>query len=110
MVFLFFFSSGSKSVVGVPSSTVPSLSIEPEAKSIASTSEVLPAPPCAITATFRILSSSKFAIHSPSILKIGYIHQEKSTENNNRSLPLINCPLFFHYFLNYRRCCNFSVL
>jgi hypothetical protein len=39
--------------------------MSPESKRSASMSEVLPAPPCAITATFRILSASRFAINPP---------------------------------------------
>ena len=47
-------SSGSKSVVVEPSSTLPWRSIFPAAKSIDSVSVVLPSLPCPIRATFRI--------------------------------------------------------
>src|SRR5216683_1373993 len=49
-------SSGSKSVVEVPSSTLPKRSTALAAYSAASTSEVLPVPPCPTTATLRIRS------------------------------------------------------
>ena len=49
-------SSASKSVVVVPSSTRPRRSIAFAANSIASTSDVLPVPPCPHTATFRMRS------------------------------------------------------
>ena len=62
MVIFLDISSGSESVVVLPSSMLPSLSIAPESKSIASTRDVFPAPPCAITATLRILLTSKLAI------------------------------------------------
>src|SRR2546425_3329568 len=51
-------SSGSKSVVVVPSSTLPSRLTAPAEKRSASTSEVFPTPPCPTTATLRILPIS----------------------------------------------------
>ena len=50
-------SSASKSVVVVPSSTRPWRSTALAAKSIASTNDVFPVPPCPATATFRIRSA-----------------------------------------------------
>src|SRR5437762_10644953 len=48
-------SSGSKSVVVVPSSTLPRRLTAPVVKSIDSTSDVFPTPPWPTTPTFRIL-------------------------------------------------------
>src|SRR5438876_650138 len=55
-------SSGSKSVVVVPSSTLPRRLTAPVVKSIDSTSDVFPTPPWPTTPTFRILPIS-IAIH-----------------------------------------------
>ena len=52
-------SSGSKSVVVVPSSTRPWRLTAPEQKSSASARLVLPAPPWPTSATFRILAGGK---------------------------------------------------
>src|SRR5262245_55513889 len=51
-------SSGSKSVVVLPSSTLPSRVTAPAACSSASTSDVLPTPPCPTIPTLRILPTS----------------------------------------------------
>src|SRR5687767_13928828 len=57
-------SSGSQSVVVVPSSTLPRRVTAPAENSMASTRDVLPTPPCPTTPTLRILSIS-IAIHGP---------------------------------------------
>src|SRR4030065_13910 len=59
-------SSGSKSVVDVPASTLPRRSTALDRKSIASTSEVFPVPPWPPAATLRIRSAGDgFTDQSP---------------------------------------------
>src|SRR5574337_1092875 len=71
MVILRFCSSGSKSRVEVPSSTLPSLSMALALKRMASERVVFPAPPCAMTVMFRFLSrgmskpASLLEVHFP---------------------------------------------
>ena len=54
----FLISSGSKSLTVLPSSTVPILVVAPEANCIASSSVVLPAPPCPTSNTLRMSLAS----------------------------------------------------
>src|SRR5271167_1777630 len=58
-------SSGSKSVVVVPSSTRPWRLIAPALNRSASANVVLPEPPCPTSATFRIRAGGKLCIGTP---------------------------------------------
>src|SRR6266568_2331458 len=65
-------SSGSKSMVEVPSSTRPRRSIMPVSNRIASESDVLPAPPCATMPRLRILLVSNCPIELPPCVLYGF--------------------------------------
>ena len=60
-------SSGSKSMLEVPSATFPRRLVMPVLKSMASTREVLPAPPWATTPRLRIIVVSYFPMSAPFI-------------------------------------------
>ena len=62
-------SSGSKSQTVVPSSTRPIRGIAPAAKSSASASDVLPAPPWPTRATLRILAVGNVFTHDPPLVR-----------------------------------------
>ena len=71
-------SSGSKSVVVVPSSTLPSRLTAPAAKRMPSTRDVLPTPPCPAKPTLRILEMSVAMPASPRPHRVGKLRlQEK---------------------------------
>src|SRR5216683_7231721 len=71
-------SSGSKSVVVVPSSTLPSRLTAPAAKRMPSTRDVLPTPPCPAKPTLRILEMSVAMPASPRPHRVGKLPlQEK---------------------------------
>src|SRR3989442_8556006 len=63
--------SGSKSVVVVPSSTLPSRLMAPAAKRMPSTRDVLPTPPCPAKPTLRILEMSVAMPASPRPHRVG---------------------------------------
>src|SRR5947209_14511595 len=78
-------SSGSKSVVVVPSSTRPWRLMAPEQNNRASARLVFPAPPCPTSATLRILAGGKLFTDSASFSLYGLWGAHRTGELRRRS-------------------------